>query len=133
MDILAFVLLILGYPIWFPIQHTSAAEKPPAEEAFSIRAVNQPLREVLKKISKASGYEIRFNTHLAEDRISIQLENVSLHEAIDRVLKAYNHFSLWDDSNKIITLLIFKNNSPPVEISGINRIFELATETTTRP
>jgi hypothetical protein len=58
---------------------------------------------------------------------------VTLNEALARVLQAYNHMSLWDDMNNIITLLIFKKNTPPVTISGINRIFDLATETTAGP
>jgi hypothetical protein len=130
-----FILLFLvsGIFIWFSIQPSPAAEGQTDENLFSIRAVNEPLREVLKKISKASGYEIRFNTQLSHEKVSIQLDNVTLYEALARVLQAYNRMSLWDDANNIITLLIFKKNTPWVTISGINRIFELATDTTGRP
>ena len=131
--ILILLFLIPGFLIWFSIQPSPAAEEQTDENSFSIRAVNEPLREVLKKISKASGYEIRFNTQLSNERVSLQLDNVTLNEALARVLQAYNHMSLWDDANYIITLLIFKKDSPPVTISGINRIFELATDTTARP
>lgn len=127
------MVVTISFLIWFPTPHSLAAERESEEGVFSIRAANEPLREVLKKISKASGYEIRFNTQFADDRVSIQLDNVTLNEAIARVLKAYNHLSLWDDTNKEIKLLIFKNDSPPVRISGINRIFEVATETTSGP
>ena len=125
--------LISGILILFSIQPSLAAEGLPEEDVFSIRAVNEPLRKVLKKISVASGYEIRFNTQLADERVSIQLDNVTLNEALARVLQAYNYMSLWDDANHIITLLIFKKNSLPVTVSGINRIFELATDTTAGP
>jgi type II secretory pathway component GspD/PulD (secretin) len=125
--------LIPGFFICIPNHASLAAEGQPEEEIFSIRAANEPLREVIKKISEASGYEIRFNTQLADERVSLQLDNVTLNEALARVLQAYNHMSLWDDANHMITLLIFKKNSPPVTISGINRIFELATDTTAGP
>jgi type II secretory pathway component GspD/PulD (secretin) len=131
--ILILLFLIPGFLIWFPIHPPLAAEGQPEEDIFSIRAANEPLREVLKKISKASGYEIRFNTQLADERVSIQLDNMTLNEALARVLQAYNHMSLWDDANYIITLFIFKKNRPPVTLSGMNRIFELATETTAGP
>ena len=117
----------------FSVNNSLSAERESKENLFSIQAVNEPLRDVLKKISKASGYQIRFNTQFSDDKISMQLNNVTLKEALARVLKAYNHLSVWDDKKHIITLLIFKNNNPPVAISGINRIFELATETTTGP
>ena len=131
--ILGLVFVIPGFLIWFLNHQSLAAESKPEKAFFSIRADNEPLREVLKKISKASGYEIRFNTQLSNERVSLQLDNVTLNEALARVLQAYNHMSLWDDTNYIITLLIFKKNSPQVTISGINRIFELATDTTAGP
>ncbi|MBT8369102.1 MAG: hypothetical protein KJP23_30785 [Deltaproteobacteria bacterium] len=125
--------LISGFLIWLPIHSSLAAEGVPEEDVFSIRAANEPLKEVLRKISKATGYEIRFNPQLSDEKVSIQLYNVTLYEALARVLQEYNYMSLWDDANNIITLLIFKKNTPPVTISGINRIFELATETTAGP
>ena len=131
--ILILLLLIPGFLSWFPIHASLAAEGQPEEEVFSIRAANEPLRKVLKKISKASGYEIRFSTQLADERVSLQFDNLTLDEALARVLQPYNHMSLWDDANHTITLLIFKKNSPPVTISGINRIFELATDTNAGP
>jgi type II secretory pathway component GspD/PulD (secretin) len=99
-----------------------AAEGLPMVNVFSIRAANETLREVLKKISEASGYEIRFNKQLADEKITIQLDNVNLNEALARVLQQYNHISLWDDSNDIVTILFFRINVPPVTISGMNKI-----------
>ena len=100
---------------------------------LTIEIKDEPLRKVLKKISEASGYEIRFNSQLADEKINLQLTNVTLNEAIARVLSAYNKIALWDDKNHILTLLIFKKDSPPVSLSGVNRIFKLATETTAGP
>ena len=131
--VLCLAYIILSLPIWFSYHPLKAAEGMPKANVFSIRAANETLREVLKKISEASGYEIRFNTQLADEKITIQLENVNLNEALARVLQQYNHMSLWDDANDIITILIFKKNVPPVTISGMDRIFELATETTAGP
>ena len=133
MGILILRFLTLGFLFWVQIYSILAAEGLPEQNSLSIRVSNEPLREVLKKISEASGYEIRFNTEFADEKISIQLDNVNLNETLARVLKAYNHMSLWDDANHIVTLLIFKDNGPPVTLSGMNRIFELATETTAGP
>lgn len=127
------LFFIGGFLILFPIHSSLYAEGLNEDDVFSIRAVNEPLKEVLKKISEASGYEIRFNAQIADERVSIQLNKVSLNEALSRVLKAYNHMSLWDDANHIIELVVFKKNSLPVTISGVNSIFELATDTTAGP
>jgi len=131
--ILGLLFFISGSLIWSPDHQMLAAESKPEKALISIRAENETLREVLKKISEASGYEIRFNTQLADEKIRIQLDNVNLNEALTRVLKPFNHMSLWDETNHLITLIIFKKNSLPVTMSGINRIFELATETTASP
>ena len=132
-DIQVLIFVIFSCFFWFGAHPLLSAERKPDEDVFSIRADNEPLREVLKKIAKASDYEIRFNTKLANERVSIQLDNVTLNEALARVLRPYDHFSFWDDTNYTITLIIFKKNSPPVTISGVKRIFELATETTAGP
>ena len=124
---------INGFFTWFPNHQLLAAEGKFEKIHFSIRADNEPLKEVLKKISEASGYEIRFNAQVADERVSIQLDNVTLNEALARVLQAYNHLSLWNDANKVIKLVVFKKNSLPVTISGVNRIFDLATDTTAGP
>ena len=131
--ILILFLLAFGFLLPHPFHQSLSAEDINVNKVFSISAVNEPLREVLKKISKASGYEIRFNTQYATERISIQLDDVTLNESLKRVLQAYNYMTLWDDENNIITLLIFKESGPPVTLSGMNRIFELATETTSSP
>ena len=125
--------MIPCFLIWLPDHQSLAAESKSEKALISIRADNETLRKVLKKISAASGYEIRFNTQLADEKIRLQLENVTLDEALTRVLKPYNYMSLWDNANHIITLLIFQKNKPPVTISGMDRIFELATETTVGP
>jgi len=127
------VFIILSFSIWIPKHYLTAAEKPQMERIFSIRATNDSLRDVLIKIAKASGYEIRFNTQLADENITIRLDRVNLNEALDRVLQPYNHMALWDDANGIVTILIFKKDTPPALLSGVSRIFELATETTSGP
>jgi len=127
------VFIILNFPFWYTCHPLLASEEIPMKNVFSIQGTNEPLRKVLKKISEASGYEIRFNSQLADEKITFQLNNVNLNEAIARILQPYNYMSIWDDMNGIIILVIFKKNIPPVTFSGINRIFELATETTTSP
>lgn len=127
------ILLIMILSLFSGFPANNALSRESKENLFSIQAVNEPLREVLNKISKASGYEIRFNTQFSDDKISMQLKNVTLKEALARVLKSYNHLSVWDDKKHIVKLLIFKNNTPPAAMSGINRIFESATETTAGP
>jgi type II secretory pathway component GspD/PulD (secretin) len=117
----------------FTIQSAHAETESFKGHLFSLQFRNDTLGQVFNELSKASGYEIRYNTQFKEKKVTIQLKNVDINEALTRVLKSYNHLSVWDDVNRVVTVLVFNQNSPPVTISGVNGIFELATETTNRP
>jgi type II secretory pathway component GspD/PulD (secretin) len=130
MGIFISVFFGLSFLMWFPIHHSLAAEGQLEADVFSIAVTDEPLREVFKKISKASGYEIRFNAQFGGKSVNVRLDDVTLQEAIARVLQAYNHVAVWDEKNKEIVLFIFNNKNLPVSITGTHRIFDQATETT---
>jgi type II secretory pathway component GspD/PulD (secretin) len=110
-----------------------ASEKFSRNSLITIKANDEALKEIFKKISKTTGYEIRFDADLGDSRVSLVLNKVTLKEAIDRLLQAHNHIAVWDESSKKVTLFIFDHNSPPVSITGRNRLFQQVTETTTPP
>ena len=126
--ILAFLSLI--FFVSFPINHAFASDKHLEKAVFSIRANNETLIKILEKISNASGYVIVVNTELGDTSLSIQLSNVTIHEAIKRILAKYNHFSLWDENKKRLDLYVFDSKGPPVSLSGKQIIFEPGSKTT---
>ena len=128
-------LLLVAYVSLFfsvinPPKESFAANIDSKKALITIEAKQEPLRNVLKKISKASGYEIQFNTQFGNSPVSLNLDNVTLREAIARVLKNYNHIAVWEEKKRKLVIFIFKDKGPQVSITGKNRIFEQATETT---
>ncbi len=133
--IFSLITVLAGYyfNMLIPTQGVYASGKTLPKDVFTLEIKDEPLRKVFNMISKASGYKIRFNSKYGGANISVKLDNVTLQEAITRVLQPYNHVAVWDEKNKEIGLFIFDNKNPPVSITGVNRIFELATETTAGP
>ena len=125
---LALVFIVLGSLVCF--NHAFASEKRPEEVVFSIHATNEPIENIIEKISRASGYEIILKTGIKDLSVSIQLNNVNLHEAIKRILRKYNHIEILDEKEKKLELYILESKDIPVSISGNKRRFEPATKTT---
>jgi len=59
-------------------------------DVFSLDVKDEPLGEVLVKISKATGYEITIDTGYAKFPITASLKNVTLHEGLRRILGRLN-------------------------------------------
>jgi hypothetical protein len=124
----ALIFTVLGSLISF--HYALASEKRPEEVVFSIHATNEPIEKVLENISWASGYEIILKTGIKDLFVSIQLNNVTLQEAINRILRKYNHIEVLDEREKRLELYILESKDIPVSISGKKRSFEPATKTT---
>ena len=123
----ALLLLIFNPTLSF------ASDNDPSKSIFSIDATNEPLKKVIGKISKASGYSIVIKTEIKEIEdapVRIQLSNVTLNEAIRRILRKYNHYAIWEDTENRLVLYILLNKGPSVSVSGIPRMFEPVTKTT---
>jgi len=123
----ALLLLIFNPTLSF------ASDNDPSKSIFSIDATNEPLKKVIGKISKASGYSIVIKTEIKEIEdapVSIRLSNVTLNEAIRRILRKYNHYAIWEDTENRLVLYILLNKGPSVSVSGIPRMFEPVTKTT---
>ncbi len=112
------------------INHGScASEKSLSKTVFSLRTNNEPMSTVLEKISKASGYRIVIKTNIEDVNVSVNLKNVTLHEAIRRIFQDYNHVEIWDDEKKKLELYIWDDKGAPVSVSGKKSKFIPSTKT----
>jgi hypothetical protein len=100
-----------------------------SDTPFSIEINDQTLQTMVQQLSIASGYRIEMHTDLENFRISANLENVTLPEAISWLFRNFNHFEVWDEKSKILKVFVFKRNGPPVFLSGKQRIFEPTSKT----
>jgi len=89
---------------------SESGEKP---TVFSLHVKDEPLIEVLNKISKLTGYEIAVAGKWAYLPITVSIKNASIHEAFNRVLSKFNHTIVVDDSEKKVTLTLYDPDVTP--------------------
>jgi len=123
------VFAFFGLYLWNPYHDGLASEASMQGDVISLKVNNEPLGGVLEKISKATGYTIVLKTDFEDVPVNVELNSVTLHDAIRRILQEYNHIEIWDDSHKILDLYIWNTKGPPVSLSGKQRIFVPATKT----
>jgi len=68
---------------------------------------DEPLGEVLKKISKATGYEITIATEYTKIPITARLKGVGVEEGLNRLLKDFNHALVAIDAEKKISVHVY--------------------------
>jgi len=80
-----------------------------AEPVFSVTATDEPLYEVLAKISKATGYRIEMSKNLENEVVTGNLKHVSLTEGIEEVIRLtgmLNYIIIKNDNLKKIEIII---------------------------
>lgn len=85
---------------------SSVADSDPKRESVTINVVDEPLNQVLGRISKASGYEIVFDEEWGNVPVSLSFENEPLDKALNRVLANLNHAVVWNEEERKIRIFI---------------------------
>ena len=105
---LIFLLILAGGIISTGLAITSFGSQKEGElPVVSLSAKEEPLRKVLDKISRASGYEITLNGESGDLPVSVTFKNAALGEALKRVLRDLNYVAVWDQGDKKISLTIY--------------------------
>jgi hypothetical protein len=129
-ELFSFITIIANIVYGFSISPAYASSPSNLSDIpFSIEVNDQTLQTIVQQLSIASGYRIEMHTDLENFRISANLENVTLPEAISWLFRKFNHFEVWDEKSKILKVFVFKRNVPPVFLSGKQRIFEPTSKT----
>jgi hypothetical protein len=107
-------LFFLGAVIGMQYANTCLGrETEPVIPMISLTVNNEPLRSVLERISKISGYEFTLQGDLKDRQISMVIENIPLEEALGRLLWNLNHAIIWNQGKKkIIVFIIDERGSP---------------------
>ena len=107
-------LLFLGAVIGIQYGNTCLArETEPVRPIISLKVNNEPLRSVVQRISKISGYEIILQGDLTDRQTSLVIESVSLEDALSRLLWGLNHAIIWNQREKKIIVFIFEERGSP--------------------
>lgn len=94
-----------------PIATTAGNETNTADELISLTVKDEPLGDVFKKVSMATGYEISLDNKWQSYRVTASLEEVSLHKGLKRILRNLNNVIIYGSSKKI-KIIIYDNTAP---------------------
>jgi hypothetical protein len=78
----------------------------PSSPVFSLNVKDEALDRVVEKISKGSGYKIILEGERGDFRVSADMENVTIEEALWRCLRDLNYAVAWNEKDRKITLFI---------------------------
>jgi hypothetical protein len=78
---------------------------------FSYNFKNETLQEVCKTISRATGYEIRFDDHFADLPITAAFEETTAFGALKKVLRNHNHSLVINEEKHSIAVYIIPNEN----------------------
>jgi type II secretory pathway component GspD/PulD (secretin) len=90
---------------------SSWAETDAGDELISLTAKNEPLGDVVYKISMATGYDISVDNKWQNYRVTASLEDVSLHKGLKRILRDLNSAIIYVSSKKIRIIIYDKTAS----------------------
>jgi len=108
LDIFLFLAIL---SLIFPIVSTADSEANTYDKLISLTVKDEPLGDVLKKISLATGYEINLDNEWQSHRVTASLEEVSLHKGLKRVLRNLNNVIIYGSSRKI-KIIIYDKTAP---------------------
>jgi len=108
---LTIFLFLTMLSLILPIASTTGNETNTADELVSLTVKDEPLGDVLKKVSMAAGYEISLDNKWQSYRVTVSLEEVSLHKWLKQILRNLNNAIIYD-SNKKIKIIIYDKTAP---------------------
>jgi type II secretory pathway component GspD/PulD (secretin) len=94
----AFFLMLFSM---LPIIPANSGETNINDKVVSLTVKDEPLGEVLKKISMANGCEFILDNEWQNHPVTADLEKVSLNQALTRILRDLNHVIIYDSDQKI--------------------------------
>jgi len=103
--------------IMLPISSLAGTETHTADELISLTVKDEPLGDVFKKISMATGYEISLDTKWQSYRVTASLEAVSLHKGLKQILRNLNSVIIYG-SSRTIQIIIYDKTAPEGVSSG---------------
>jgi type II secretory pathway component GspD/PulD (secretin) len=100
-----FVFLFMIF-LMLPVVTAAGGKSNTDDTVISLTAKDEPLGEVLNKISMSTGYKFSLDNEWESSRVSAVLENVTLHQALSQILRDLNHVIIYSTDQKI-TIIIY--------------------------
>jgi hypothetical protein len=108
---LIILLFFATLSLFLPISLSAANETDAGDELISLTVKDEPLGDVLYKVSMATGYDISLDNKWQSYRVTASLEEVSLHKGLKRILRNLNSAIIYVSSKKIKIIIYDKTAS----------------------
>ena len=123
---LIILLFFATLSLFLPISLSAANETDAGDELISLTVKDEPLGDVLYKVSMATGYDISLDNKWQNHRVTASLEEVSLHKGLKRILRNLNSAIIYVSSKKIKIIIYDKTASeeasyPPSAEKSLDR------------
>jgi type II secretory pathway component GspD/PulD (secretin) len=105
---LIILLFFATLSLFLPISSSAANETNAGDELISLTVKDEPLGDVLYKVSIATGYDISLDNKWQNYRVTASLEEVSLHKGLKRILRNLNSAIIYVSSKKIKIIIYDK-------------------------
>ena len=101
-------LLLTMLFLMSPIASQAGNKTHSGDELISLTAKEEPLADVLKKISMSTGYEIILDDNWRSYPVTVSLEEIPLNRGLKRILKDLNNAIVYVSSKKIEIIIYDK-------------------------
>ena len=108
---LIILLFLATLSLFLPVSSSAASEIDSGEKLISLTVKDEPLGDVLYKVSMATGYDISLDDKWQNYRVTASLEEVSLQKGLKRILKNLNSAIIYVSSKKIKIIIFDKTAS----------------------
>ena len=115
-----FLNLVTITPTKIYLQQCWGANDNTEKALISYTFKDKPLKDVLKKISEATGYKVTVNEEWAELSVTANLKNLSIDESLKEVLRNSNNVVITNEKEKYISIIIYNADQPPKDQEGVN-------------
>ena len=114
---LIILLFLATLSLFLPISSWAANETNAGDELISLTVKDEPLGDVLYKVSMATGYDISLDNKWQNYRVTASLEEVSLHKGLKRILRNLNSIIIYVSSKKIKIIIYDKTASEEASLA----------------
>jgi hypothetical protein len=111
---LIILLFLATLSLFLPISSWAANETNAGDELISLTVKDEPLGDVLYKVSMATGYDISLDNKWQNYRVTASLEKVSLHKGLIQILRNLNYVIIYGSDQKIKIIIYDKTASEGV-------------------
>ena len=102
------------------IIHQAIGAESQDEPHISLKVINQPLSDVLRKIMQETGFKFKLHNKWHDYPVNASIENMPLHRGLKLILQGLNHAIIYE-SDKSIKIMVYgkvdyrRADSSPIE------------------